>query len=194
MIALEQAEQEIASLNPAPFYIPLGSWKPILHGVFEASSKRNWVYCGHRARLGGVLRGCKVERLLNPQNGARPFKIAPSSLHPAHRALHAVGSAIHTQTPTICFLGTAAVAQGSFYEALNLAALHKAPVLFLLVHHPLNGDAPLSQQAPVQPHLLAKAFGISSFLIQATQEAVQEAVTQSLKSFKTTFIEITLEN
>ena len=85
MTILEQAEQDLLALNPSPFYIPMGSWKPIIYGVFEALSKRSWVYCGHRARLGGVLRGCQVERLVDPKTGAKPFKIAPSSLHPAHR-------------------------------------------------------------------------------------------------------------
>jgi len=194
MTILEQAEQEILALNPDPFYIPLGSWKPIVYGAFEALSKRNWVYCGHRARLGGALRGCKTLRLLKPAEGAKPFKIAPSSLHPAHRALHAVGTALHTQKTTLCFLGTAALAHGSFYEALNIAALKNAPVVFLLVHHPLQGDAPLTQQASNHPHAMAKAFGIRTHSIPATREATQKAVSEAAESLQTTFIEITLEN
>ncbi|MEC7984622.1 MAG: thiamine pyrophosphate-dependent enzyme [Myxococcota bacterium] len=193
MTALEQAEQTLIELNPSPFYIPLGAWKPIVQGAFAALPKRSWVYCGHRARLGGVLRGCRVERLLEPQNGAKPFKIAPTSLHPAHRALHAVGTAIHTKQPTLCFLGSAALANGSLYEAFNIASLHKAPIIFVLIHHPLTGDAPVSQQSSARPKQLAQAFGLSSVSIEGTAKATQAAVQAAVQSLQTTFIEITLE-
>ena len=171
----------------------MGAWEPIVFGAFSAISKRSWVYCGHRARVGGVLRGCHVERLLEPKMGAKPFKIAPTSLHPARRALHAVGTALHTQQPTLCFLGTAALAHGSLYEALNIAALNNAPVIFILVHHPLTGEAPVSQQASSRPQQLAQAFGIATKSIQGTAQETQEAVKEAVKSLQTTFIEINLE-
>ena len=146
MEALEQAEQELISLKPQPFYVPLGNWAPIIAGAFSGFSNRYWIFSSPRARIGATLRGVSVQRIIKPSDGARPYKLAPSSFHPARRALQAVGSSLVTQDPTLCILADAALAHGEFFQALNLAGQRQCPVIFLLIRFPIDDSAPIAQQ------------------------------------------------
>ena len=158
---LQQAQEILAEMQSDHFFIPLGSWEPIVAAAFSGMSKLDWIVPGARCFVGAVLRGANAQRLKDPRAGAKPYKIAPSSKHPAHRALHAVGIAMATNKPTLCILGSAAIANGSFYEALNLATLHQAPIIFLIIHQSFGTDAPVSMQGE-NPTGVANAFGIST--------------------------------
>ena len=176
---LEQAEAALAELHPQPFFIPLLSWAPIVAGAFAAMSKRHWIVTGPRSRIGAVLRGCAPERLLDQHTGARPYKISPSSLHPANRALHAVGIAMATKQPTLCILGDAGLANGAFWEALNIASLQQAPVVFLLIQQPQHGNLPMAQQYAPSPLNISPQFGLATYTCQATASDVQNAVNEA---------------
>ena len=192
-MTLQEAEVALAALGPRPFPLPLGRLAPVVEGGFTGMSKRNWVVAGPRERIGAILRGCPVERLVDPATGARPYKLAPVSNAPGNRALHAVGLALGTGEPVLCFLGLASAASGALHEALNAAVLTGAPVIFLLTVHPITDDAPISGQLAANPSALAAAHGLQTVQVTADTESVRQAVSDAAASARPTLIEAILE-
>ena len=145
-MTLEQKAQELDSQSTQP--LPMGKWLPWIEAALncwdnphEPTAGKNWVFLSPRYRAAATLRGAAVDRIADPSQGARPYKIAPTSFHPAHRALHGVGLSISSQSPVLVVLGQAALANGSFHEALNILALHKSVVCFLLLEENLTEEA-----------------------------------------------------
>ena len=190
---LIEAEATLAGLSPMPYPLPLGPLAPIVEGGFKGMKKTDWVVTGMRERVGAVLRGCSPERLVNGYAGARPYKLAPVSDAPGTRALHAVGLALGSQAPVLCFLGTASTASGSFHEALNAASLTNAPVIFLVSVITLNDDAPVGPQLATTPASVAKAFGMKVLEVSPKTKDVQSAVSKARKSGKPSLIQVLLE-
>lgn len=190
---LARAEEALAQLNPKPYPPQLGRQAGVVAGGFEGMSRRDWVVAGPRERLGAVLRGCPVERLVDPQAGARPYKLAPVSVAPGNRALHAVGLALGSGGPVLCFLGLASAASGSFHEALNLAALTDAPVIFLVSVTELGQGAPVSVQLASTPAAIAAAHGLQIARVSGTRDAVRDAVAAARERGRPTLIEALVE-
>ena len=158
---LNQAENALNALGPSPFPLTMGGASAAVEQAVNAMSKRDWLVCGPRFRIAAALRGCPPERLLDPADGAKPYKLAPSTLNPADRALHAVGLAMATNAPVLCILGEASVANGAMTEAMNVAQLSSAPVIFFCIQRNLK-DSPVTQQSAASPIALAQAYGISA--------------------------------
>ena len=190
---LKAAEAELAELSVAPHAIPLGPLAPIVEGGFTGMNKTDWIVCGSRERIGAVLRGAAVARLADGLAGARPYKVAPVSNAPGNRALHAVGLALGSNHPVLCFLGSASVAAGAFHEALNAAVLTEAPVIFLVSMTPITDDAPVGQQLAVTPLKLAETFGINAVEVNANTKSIKAAVAKARKAATTTLIQVQLE-
>ena len=86
---------------------------------------------------------------------------------------------------TACFFGDGAVAEGSFHESLNLAALWKLPVLFCCENN-LFGMGTSIERAESQTDLVAKAasynlpaLSCDGMDIVAVHETMQQAVVQA---------------
>lgn len=193
MSALLDADARLNALSPRPFPLPLGRLAGALEGAVAGFGKKGWLVLGPRERIAATLRGAPVERLLDAHAGARPYKLAPCSSAPGSRALHAVGLALATGEPTLCVLGLASAASGALHEALNLAALTRAPVIFVLAIHALPADAPVGPQLAASPADLAAAFGLATARAAATATAVADAVAAALASGAPTLIEAILE-
>lgn len=192
-MTLEQAEQELIEQKPFPFYVPLGSWLPIIEGAFEGMSARHWIFAGPRARIGATQRGAKPQRVLEAKNGAKPYKLAPCSDHPARRALHAVGSALSTQQPTLCIVGDAALACGELHQAFSLAVQHQCPIIFLVIRYPLTDDAPVTKQYTTDLEQLTKALNIPYQHISPQKNTIEKAVQEASNALSPYLIETTLE-
>jgi TPP-dependent pyruvate/acetoin dehydrogenase alpha subunit len=72
------------------------------------------------------------------------------------------------------------LADGAVHEALNLAALTDASVIFLVAVHPLDGAAPLARQLAAEPEALGHSFSLATVALdgnstQAVHDAVQNA-------------------
>ena len=106
-------------------------------------------------RGAAILRGADAERIA----AARPYKVVPPGESPSVRALTAVGVAIAGE-PAVCFLGTGSVSYGNVSEALNLAALHKAPVVFVVSWY--GEDGPFAPQLAVSPAVYGAALGLAT--------------------------------
>ncbi len=178
-----QAGDALAAVVPdtPDFALPVGRLAPVVAGALSGCSRGDWVVAGPRERAGLVLRGATVERLAAGY-GLRPYKLAPSKGAPGHRCLHAVGLALSSGQPTLCFVGNASAASGAFYEALNSASLTGAPVLFVLTLQELTEDAPLSRQLGADPVALAQAFDLYTNEADADESAVASAVTEARKT------------
>ena len=192
MTSLLSLEQQYLALHPKPYAVPLGKLAPILEACTLAMSKRDWIVTGPRGRVVAMLRGCSAERLASSGDGLHSYKISPSSLNPANRALHAVGLALSSQRPVLCFLGQASTANGAYYEALNIAALKNTPVLFVVLAQDLS-DVPMSPQTSSTAHQLASAMTLHSEMLTAEPETVRSAVDRFRTDPKPTLLEIQLE-
>ena len=192
-MTLEQAENELIDLCPVPFYVPLGKWAPIIEGAFRGMSTRHWIFAGPRGRIGATLRGAKPKRVLDAKDGAKPYKLAPTSHHPARRALHAVGSSLATQQPTLCILGDAALACGEFHQALSVSVQYQCPTTFLVIRHPLTDDAPVSKQYTTSIKSIAQSLGMQYQHVSAQKETIETAVQHAAESLLPYLIETTLE-
>ena len=192
MTSLLSLEQQYLALKPKPYAVPLGKLAPILEACTLAMSKRDWIVTGPRGRVAALLRGCSAERLASSADGLHSYKIAPSSLNPANRALHAVGLALSSQRPVLCFLGQPSTANGAYYEALNVAALNNIPVLFVVIAQDLT-DVPMSPQTSSAPHQVASAMNLRAAQMVGTSELVREAVERFRTTPQPTLLEIQLE-
>ena len=143
--------------------------------------------------MGAALRGVPVDRLVDPRRGARPYKVAPCDGSPANRALFAVGLAIATGGPVLVHLGVGSLSDGAFAEALNVAKLRSAQVVFLVAVHPLGPDAPLPAQSAASATALAGAYGIAAVSVDGRSiEAVRVAVVAAREAGGPTVIEAKL--
>lgn len=175
---LHDAERRLAAAGPRPFPVPVTGLEAVIAGSLAALGRGDWWVPGLRERVGAVLRDVPIERLVDGLAGARPYKVAPPTPSPALRALHAVGIACaNPQVTTLVHLGVGSAADGAFHEALNLAALRRANVVFVVAVHPLGEGAPVGPQLATTPAKLAVAFGIPAVTVDGTDaQAVYDAV------------------
>jgi len=161
---LHEADAALCALDPVPFPLPLGRRAAAVAGAWSGLEASDWVVPGLRERVGAVLRGCSVERLVDGHAGARPYKVAPVSASPAARMLHACGLAMADRDRAVlCFLGEGSASYGELHEALNLAALHQLRVIFLAVREDLSAEgSPLAPQLAADLVELAQAYGVQA--------------------------------
>lgn len=175
---LRDADAALAAAGPSPFPLPIHGLETVVAGAVTALGRGDWWVPGLRERVGAVLRDVPVERLVDGTRGARPYRVAPPTPAPALRALHAVGLALaDRERAALVHLGVGSCADGALHEALNLAALLRPNVIFVVAVHPLSGDAPLGPQLAATPAALAGAFGIPAAIVAGDDEAaVHDAV------------------
>lgn len=161
-----------------PFPLPLADLTPVVAGALAGLPRGDWWVPGLRERAGAALRGVDVERVVDPWAGAAPYRVAPALPSPANRALVAVGlAAADPDRAALVHLGVGSLADGAFHEALNLAALLRPTVLFLVAVHPLDGEAPLGRQLAADPEATARAAGVGyTAVAEAREELVASAV------------------
>ncbi len=144
----------------------------LVEGAVAAVPKRAWLFPGRRERGAAILRGADAERIA----AARPYKVVPPGDSPSVRALTAVGVAIAGE-PAVCFLGTGSMSYGNVAEAMNLAALHKAPVVFVVSWYAEAG--PFAAQLAVSPAVFAASLGLATATCDgANAESVRAALKQ----------------
>jgi len=182
--ALREADAALAALGPVPAHLPVGGLAPVVAGAFAGIGPGRWAAVGPRHRIGAVLRGCRPDRLRDPADGARPWRLLPASGAPGARALHAVGAALASAEPVLCLLGPASLGAGAFAEALQCAALTAAPVVFVAVLPRLPADAPVAVLS-LDPAALAAACGVASTEVSGFHEApVAAAVAAAAATFR----------
>ena len=99
------------------------------------------------------------------------------------------------ESTVLCFIGQGAAATGSFYEALNLIALHQLNVIVLTYRRNLSSsDSPLCPQVAGSLVSKAESFGIQSSSINGRDyETVKKAVAKARQAGGPHLIEALLD-
>jgi pyruvate dehydrogenase E1 component alpha subunit len=195
--AVVEADRALNDGTPAPFPLPIGELAPVVAGTISALGGSDWWLPSLRERVGAAVRGVPMDRLADARVGARPYRLVPAGGSPALRALYAVGIAhaerTHGDRFAVVHLGIGSASDGALHEALNLAALLRPNVIFVVSVHPLSGDAPLGTQLATRPSALATAFGLDAVVVDGTDaDAVSAAVTAARAAPGPHLIEATL--
>jgi len=139
-------------------------------GSMLALSPDDWAFPTYRDSMALVTRGLDPVEVLTVPHGAghcgydpRANRTAPQCTPLATQLIHAVGFASGEQrkgrpTVAMAFVGDGATSEGDFHEALNFAAVFKAPVVFLVQNNGYAISVPLSKQTAA-PSLGYKGIG-----------------------------------
>jgi 2-oxoisovalerate dehydrogenase E1 component alpha subunit len=130
----------------------------------------DWTFPTYRDSMALVTRGLDPVQVLTLCHGSahcgwdpRAMRTAPQCTPLATQLVHAVGFASGEQrkgrpTVAMAFVGDGATSEGDFHEALNFAAVFKAPVVFLVQNNGYAISVPLSKQTAA-PSLGYKGIG-----------------------------------
>lgn len=161
----------------------------------SASRVDDWIMPSYREGCVGVLRGMAIDQLLaywrgHPTGFWSPgdFHVAPVSVPVGSHVLHAVGAAWGekirgTERCSIAMFGDGATSEGDVHEALNMAGVMSAPVVFLCSNNGWAISTPLERQTK-NPRLADKAigYGIRSERVDGTDVlAVFAAIDRALR-------------
>ncbi|MEP7192508.1 MAG: thiamine pyrophosphate-dependent dehydrogenase E1 component subunit alpha [Actinomycetota bacterium] len=136
----------------------------------QVLSPDDWAFPTYRDSMALVTRGLDpVEVLTSPHGAAhcgydpRATRTAPQCTPLATQLIHAVGFASGEQrkgrpTVAMAFVGDGGTSEGDFHEALNFAAVFKAPVVFFVQNNQYAISVPLSRQSAA-PALGYKGIG-----------------------------------
>jgi len=176
-------------------------------GAVLALREVDWLFPTYRDTVAILTRGVPAEQALTLLRGdwhcgydPYQFRVAPQCTPLATNTLHAVGLAHGARlrgqdVVALTLLGDGATSEGDTHEALNFAAVWKAPAVFLVQNNGYAISVPLSKQTAA-PTLAAKGigYGIPSLLIDgndaaAVYAAVRAAVERAAAGGGPTLIE-----
>jgi len=98
---------------------------------------------------------------------------------------HAVGAAYAARVKgedsvAFCFFGDGAASEGATHEAMNLAGVHKLPVVFLCENNGYAISVPLAQQMPITSlEQRATAYGFAGTTVDGCDAEVVHAATST---------------
>ena len=136
----------------------------------QALSPQDWLFPTYRDSAAVLLRGVDPVQGLSLLRGEwhcgyDPYehRVAPQATPLATQLPHAVGVAYAARargeaTVVLAICGDGATSEGDFHEGLNLAAVLRAPVIFLVQNNRYAISVPLARQTAA-PSLAHKAIG-----------------------------------
>lgn len=163
-------------------------------GAVTAMAARDWLFPTYRDSMAMVSRGINPVEVLTLLRGDwhcgyDPYlhRTATQCTPLATNTLHAVGLAhaarlAGTDTVAIALLGDGATSEGDTHEALNIAAVWQAPVVFLVQNNGYAISVPLAKQSHAL-HLADKGigYGMPGVLIDGNDAAmVHTAMTEAI--------------
>jgi pyruvate dehydrogenase E1 component alpha subunit len=160
-------------------------------GAILALREQDWLFPTYRDSVAIVTRSVDPVQVLSLLRGEwhcgyDPYehRVAPQCTPLATNTLHAVGLAHAARlkgedVAVLVLLGDGATSEGDTHEALNFAAVWKAPVVFLVQNNGYAISVPLSKQTAA-PSLAHKAigYGMPGELIDGNDAAVVHATTR----------------
>ncbi|HEY6492446.1 MAG TPA: pyruvate dehydrogenase (acetyl-transferring) E1 component subunit alpha [Trebonia sp.] len=153
-------------------------------GAVLALRDQDWLFPTYRDSVAVLTRGVPAEETLSLLRGDwhcgyDPYerRVAPQCTPLATNTSHAVGLAHAARLQAkdqvaLVLLGDGATSEGDTHEALNFAAVWKAPVVFLVQNNGYAISVPLAKQTAA-PTLAAKGigYGVPSLLIDGNDAA-----------------------
>jgi len=161
-------------------------------GAALALRDQDWLFPTYRDSVAILTRGVDPAETLallrgDWHSGYDPYerRVAPQCTPLATNTLHAVGLA-HAATlqakdqVALVLLGDGATSEGDTHEALNFAALWKAPAVFLVQNNGYAISVPLAKQSAA-PTLAAKGigYGIPGLVIDGNDAAAVYAAARA---------------
>ena len=161
-------------------------------GAALALRDQDWLFPTYRDTVAIVTRGVDAAQALGLLRGDwhcgyDPYehRVAPQCTPLATNTLHAVGLAYAARLRkqdqvALVLLGDGATSEGDTHEALNFAAVWKAPVVFLVQNNGYAISVPLAKQTAA-PTLAAKGigYGVPSLLIDGNDAAAVYAAARA---------------
>jgi pyruvate dehydrogenase E1 component alpha subunit len=161
-------------------------------GAALALRDQDWLFPTYRDSVAILTRGVPAEETLTLLRGdwhcgydPNEYRVAPQCTPLATNTLHAVGLAHAARLRrkdqvALVLLGDGATSEGDAHEALNFAAVWKAPVVFLVQNNGYAISVPLAKQTAA-PTLAAKGigYGIPSLLIDGNDAAAVYAAART---------------
>ncbi|HEY9437678.1 MAG TPA: thiamine pyrophosphate-dependent dehydrogenase E1 component subunit alpha, partial [Streptomyces sp.] len=151
--------------------------------------ERDWLFPSYRDTLAAVARGLDPVEALTLLRGdrhtgydPREHRIAPLCTPLATQLPHAVGLAHAARLKgddvvALAMVGDGGTSEGDFHEALNFAAVWRAPVVFLVQNNGFAISVPLAKQTAA-PSLAHKAvgYGMPGRLVDGNDAAAMHQV------------------
>ena len=161
-------------------------------GAALALRAQDWLFPTYRDSVAILTRGVPAEETLTLLQGdwhcgydPVQRRVAPQCTPLATNTTHAVGLAYaarlkHEDQVALVLLGDGATSEGDTHEALNFAAVWKAPTVFLVQNNGYAISVPLAKQTAA-PTLAAKGigYGIPSLLIDGNDAAAVYAAVRA---------------
>jgi pyruvate dehydrogenase E1 component alpha subunit len=161
-------------------------------GAVDALRSQDWLFPTYRDSVAIVRRGVDPGEVLallrgDWHCGYDPYehRVAPQCTPLATNTLHAVGLAHAAKlkgedTVALVLLGDGATSEGDTHEALNFAAVWRAPVVFLVQNNGYAISVPLAKQTAA-PALAYKGvgYGMPAMLVDGNDAAAVFAAVSS---------------
>lgn len=163
-------------------------------GASAALREQDWLFPTYRDTMAVLDRGVDATEAFSLLRGAwhcgydpYRYRVAPQCTPLATNALHAVGFAHAARlrgqdTVALVFMGDGATSEGDAHEAFNVAAVWKAPVVFVVVNNGFAISVPRARQCAA-PTLAARApgYGMPGRLVDGNDvSAVYAVITNAI--------------
>ncbi|MFI1969995.1 pyruvate dehydrogenase (acetyl-transferring) E1 component subunit alpha [Streptomyces cinnamoneus] len=172
-----------------------------------ALEERDWLFPSYRDTLAAIVRGLDPVQALTLLRGdwhtgydPHEHRVAPLCTPLATQLPHAVGLAHAARLKgddvvALAMVGDGGTSEGDFHEALNFAAVWRAPVVFLVQNNGFAISVPLAKQTAA-PSLAHKAVGygmpgrlVDGNDVAAVHQVLSEAVARARAGGGPTLVE-----
>ena len=208
--------EAVTTGQPAHVGHPATGQEAVAAGVCAVLRVDDHLYCAHRAKHWAIAKGASLDRLAAELWGKdsglarglggemRMSDLSVGFMGSSHivggTLPVAVGSALAAKLDgsdrvTVVAFGDGASVQGTFHEALNLAAIWELPVLFVCENNQYAESTPVEYfSRPSELYLKAKPYGIPSVRVDgqdafAMTEAASAFVNEMRRDRRPRFIE-----
>lgn len=181
----------LARQGELSLWAPIAGQEATLAGSVRGLPARDHLFISYREATLAHLRGATFSQLLpmwraNALGGWSPDEINTTnpSIIVGAQGLHATGYAMAASlegadVAAVAYFGDGATSQGDISEALNIAAVHSAPVIFICQNNQYAISVPVRQQTAVQPVQRADGFGIPAVQVDGNDVLAILAATRT---------------
>lgn len=175
-------------------WAPIAGQEATLVGALRGLPPRDYLFISYREATLAYLRGASPAQLLPMWRGSALSGWDPAEFNTTNPAivvgaqgLHATGYAMAASlegadTAAVAFFGDGATSQGDISEALNIAAVHSAPVIFICQNNQYAISVPVHQQSAVPPVQRASGFGIPALQVDGNDVLAMVAACRAAAS------------
>ena len=150
------------------------------------------------AELYGKSTGCARGKggsmhLVEPEAGLLGTSAIVGSLIPVATGYAWAQKLKGSSVVTVCFFGDGATEEGCYFEALNFAALHSLPILFVCENNGYAIHTPLTARQSTSITSRAQAIGvpaISTMTYEGTMRAAESLVDRVASGYGATLLEV----